>query len=270
MIQPDLTRTRWSRRSRWGVAAVLLLLLAATAFLVVGTRAAEAPAGQETALDTEWETAQPSPSPPVEGTGGAGPADPGTPAAAGVPGAPADAGGPGAPAGPAAPGEPGEPGAVPAADRSVPVELRIPAIGVATSLTDLGLNPDNTVEVPSDFQQAGWFGLGPTPGEEGSSVVLGHVDSYRGPAVFFRLRSLKAGDDVEVTRADGSVARFAVTSVATYPKDRFPAEQVYAPHGGSDLHLVTCGGEFDRQARSYRSNIVAYTSLVSVTPPPAG
>jgi sortase (surface protein transpeptidase) len=159
---------------------------------------------------------------------------------------------------------------VPSTDRSAPVALRIPAIGVSTSLAELGLNQDNTVEVPSDFQQAGWFALGPTPGELGSSVILGHVDSYRGPAVFFRLRSLRAGDGIEVSRSDGSVAHFAVTSVETYAKERFPAERVYAPQGGSALHLVTCGGEFDRETRSYRSNIVAYTSLVAVTPPPPG
>jgi hypothetical protein len=158
----------------------------------------------------------------------------------------------------------------PAAARSVPVALRIPAIGVAVSLSTLGLNPDRTVQVPTNYQQPGWFKLGPSPGQVGSAVILGHVDDRRGPAVFFRLGSLKAGDTVEVSLADGVVARFEVTAVAMYPKKQFPAQQVYASHGYSALQLVTCGGQFDKHAGSYLSNVVAYTTLVSTTPAAAG
>lgn len=154
----------------------------------------------------------------------------------------------------------------PVEGRSAPVELRIPAIGVSVSVSALGLQPDDTVEVPTDFQEPGWFQLGPSPGHLGSAVILGHVDSSRGPAVFFRLRTLVAGDDVEVTMADGSTAHFAVTSVETYPKAQFPAQRVYATQGSSSLQLVTCGGEFDRNTGSYRSNVVAYTSLVAIDP----
>jgi hypothetical protein len=152
--------------------------------------------------------------------------------------------------------------------RSVPVLLNIPAIGVSVSLSSLGLNPDGTVEVPTDFQQPGWYRLGPSPGQVGSAVILGHVDSYRGPAVFFRLRSLRAGDPVEVTLADGVVAQFAVTAVAAYPKAQFPAQRVYGSQGYSALQLVTCGGQFDSATGHYLSNIVAYTTLVATTPAP--
>ncbi len=153
-----------------------------------------------------------------------------------------------------------------AAARSVPVFLRIPAIGVAVSLSTLGLNPDGTVQVPTDFQQPGWYRLGPSPGQIGSAVILGHVDSYQGPAVFFQVRSLRAGDPVEVSLADGVVARFVVTTVAMYSKAQFPAQQVYASHGYCALQLVTCGGQFDGATGHYLSNIVAYTSLVATTP----
>jgi hypothetical protein len=159
----------------------------------------------------------------------------------------------------------GSAGRAPAGTR--PVGLRIPTIGVAVPLSTLGLNPDRTVEVPTDFARAGWFGLGPAPGQPGSAVLLGHVDSYRGPAVFFRLGTLRPGDRVEVTRADGAVARFAVRAVRTYLKRDFPARQVYGTHGGRSLQLVTCGGEFDRAARSYLSNVVVYTELVAIVPP---
>jgi sortase (surface protein transpeptidase) len=155
----------------------------------------------------------------------------------------------------------------PVTTRSVPVSLRIPALGVAVAVSTLGLNPDGTVEVPTDFQKPGWYRLGPSPGQMGSAVILGHVDSYQGPAVFFRLQSLAAGDPVEVTLADGVVADFVVTSVAMYPKDQFPSQQVYGSHGNRALQLVTCGGTFDTRTRSYLSNIVVYTSLQAVTPP---
>ena len=150
-------------------------------------------------------------------------------------------------------------------DRSTPVALRIPAINLAVSLSTLGLNPDRTVQVPTDFQEPGWFDLGPSPGQVGSAVILGHVDSYQGPAVFFRLRALHPGDQVEVSLADGMIAHFMVTTVVMYPKDQFPADQVYASHGGSALQLVTCGGAFDTHTRSYLSNVVAYTTLTSVS-----
>ena len=150
--------------------------------------------------------------------------------------------------------------------RSLPVYLRIPAIGVAVSLSTLGLNPDRTVQVPTDFAQPGWFRLGPSPGQIGSAVILGHVDSYQGPAVFFKLRSLHAGDSVEVTLVDGVIAHFVVTTVATYTKAQFPAHHVYASHGYAALQLVTCGGRFDRASGHYLSNIVAYTTLVATTP----
>jgi hypothetical protein len=154
---------------------------------------------------------------------------------------------------------------LPPVGRSTPVSLRIPAIGVAVSLSKLGVNPDGTVEVPTDFQRPGWFRLGPTPGQLGSAVILGHVDSYLGPAVFFRLGALRAGNRVSVTLADGKVAHFVVDTVATYPKTRFPARRVYGSHGISALQLVTCGGTFDHSTGHYLSNVVVYTRLVGTS-----
>jgi hypothetical protein len=144
---------------------------------------------------------------------------------------------------------------------SPPVRLSIPAIDVSARVTRLGLNRDRTVEVPSDPLTVGWFRLGPPPGDRGSAVILGHVDSLQGPAVFYRLRYLAPGDRVTVRSADGSIARFRVTAVRTYPNDAFPARQVYGPHGRDrGLQLVTCGGAYDR-ATGYQSNVVVYTTL---------
>lgn len=151
--------------------------------------------------------------------------------------------------------------------RSTPVQIRVPAIALDVSLTTLGLNPNGTVQVPTDIQQPGWYRLGPSPGQDGSAVILGHVDSYQGPAVFFKLRSMVAGDLIDVSLADGASAQFKVTSVAMYAKTAFPDQQVYAAHGYGALQLVTCGGTFDVQTGHYLSNIVVYSSLVALTPP---
>ncbi|HEY5110615.1 MAG TPA: class F sortase [Acidimicrobiales bacterium] len=160
------------------------------------------------------------------------------------------------------------PSAVPLSTvRSFPVRLRVPAIGLSVTLTSLGLNGDGTVQVPADDRRPGWFRLGPTPGELGSSVILGHVDNAAGPGVFFTLRTLAAGDPVFVDRADGGSVEFVVDSVATYPRGEFPAQRVYGPHGSSALQLVTCGGAFDHASGSYLSNVVVYTSLIAVSPP---
>ena len=150
--------------------------------------------------------------------------------------------------------------------RSVPTRLQIPAIGLSVSLSTLGLDADGSVQVPSGITQPGWFRLGPAPGQLGSSVILGHVDNYTGPGVFFELRTLAAGDRVYVSLTDGDTAVFAVNSVAMYSKGQFPAQRVYGSHGSSALQLVTCGGAFDHQTGSYLSNVVVYTSLIAVIP----
>jgi hypothetical protein len=143
----------------------------------------------------------------------------------------------------------------------VPVRVDIARIGVASSLDRLGRAPDRTVEVPSRWEVAGWYALGPRPGELGSAVILGHVDSKRGPAVFFRLRELRAGDEIDITRADGSSVRFVVQRTEQYDKQRFPTDEVYHPTLTSRLRLVTCGGEFDYSIGRYRSNIIVFATI---------
>lgn len=147
--------------------------------------------------------------------------------------------------------------------------LRIPALRLVASVGGLGLNPDGTVQVPRDPGRVGWYRLGPAPGQVGSAVILGHLDSKIGPAVFFRLKFLRAGDKITVDLADGVHARFVVDRVVTYANAEFPARKVYGARGRPSLQLVTCGGQYDRQARSYTANVVVYTSLVSLTRTPS-
>lgn len=147
--------------------------------------------------------------------------------------------------------------------RAEPVQVDIPAIGASSSLVDLGLNGDGTLEVPVDYSKAGWFTGGNWPGDPQGppALIAGHVDDQSGPAVFYKLRDLAVGDEVLVTRADNTVAVFTVTGAEQYPKNAFPADQVYAPVGDSELVLITCTGDFDDAARSYRDNLVVRATL---------
>ena len=157
-------------------------------------------------------------------------------------------------AAPAAP--PGVSAIVDPATVPVPVAVSVPAIGVDEELLDLGLLPDGTAEVPTDFDRVGWFTGGGPPGARGPTVLLGHVDSTAGPAVFSDLRELRPGDVVEVTVADGSTARYEVTGTEQFPKDRFPTAAVFGATPDDVLRLVTCTGAFDAGARSYVDNLV--------------
>lgn len=143
-----------------------------------------------------------------------------------------------------------------------PITLSIPSIDVAARIIRLGQHEDGTVEVPGDPAEAGWFRLGPPPGAAGSSVILGHVDSTSGPAVFYRLKELHPGDRIEVRLDDGTTARFRVHSVQTYANADFPAKKVYGRQGRSQLNLVTCGGAYDSSRGGYQSNVVVYSRLV--------
>ncbi|HEV2452273.1 MAG TPA: class F sortase [Streptosporangiaceae bacterium] len=153
--------------------------------------------------------------------------------------------------------------------RSLPVSVDIPAIGVHSRLLRLGINPDGTIRVPplhASADRAAWYKYSATPGQLGASVIVGHVDTYRGPAVFFRLGGLHPGNRVYVVLADGITAVFRVTGVRQYVKSRFPAKAVYGGAGYAALRLITCGGAFDYSTLNYRSSTVVFASLVAARP----
>jgi len=155
------------------------------------------------------------------------------------------------------------------APRSLPRLVQIPSLGVVAHVSPLGLQPNGTVMVPKTVTGVGWYRYGPTPGQLGSSVLLGHVDSYRGPGVFIYLKRLRAGAAIYVGLANGRTAVFRVRRVVRYAKDAFPDALIYTRVGPPELTLVTCGGQFDFSTRSYESNVVVfsdYRGLVSVVP----
>jgi sortase (surface protein transpeptidase) len=145
-----------------------------------------------------------------------------------------------------------------------PVELIIPAIRVHTKLETLGRTPQGTLQVPDSTTIAGWYTGSPRPGEIGSSIIAGHIDSASGPGVFFRLRLLHQGELVYVRREGGALAVFRVYAERMYPKPDFPTEQVYGPVPDAELHLITCGGTFDPTTGSYLANVVVYARQISV------
>ena len=182
-------------------------------------------------------------------------------ALSGCAGAAEPAAAPAPPASPAAPAAPPtsslDPATVPE-----PTAVSIPTLGVRQGLVDLGVAADGTAEVPTDFADVGWFTPGGRPGARGPTVLMGHVDSTAGPAVFYELRDLQPGDTVELTVADGTVAVYAVTGTEQVAKDTFPTEAVFGATAQDVVRLITCTGDFDGGARSYTDNLVVTAERV--------
>ncbi|MCW6009676.1 class F sortase [Micromonospora sp. CPCC 205371] len=156
----------------------------------------------------------------------------------------------------------------PALDRSAPTSIVIPSINLRAALDEIGLLPDGSMEVPpyERAHRAAWYRLGPSPGERGSAVIVGHVDSKKAVAVFWYLTRVQPGDPVEVIRQDGDTAVFTVSSVEQFAKRHFPADRVYADVDVPVLRLVTCGGPYDTARHAYQDNVVVFASMTGVRP----
>jgi len=147
-------------------------------------------------------------------------------------------------------------------ETSPPVAVALPSIDVTSDLESLHLGPDGALQAPVDFQQVGWYADGPSPGDVGPAVLAGHVDSKSGPAVFYRLRDLRRGDQAIVTRADGQRVTFVVDRTQRFAKDAFPAAEVYAPTAVPELRLITCTGVFNSGSGHYLDNLVVWAHLL--------
>lgn len=140
----------------------------------------------------------------------------------------------------------------------VPERVAIQAIGLDEPLVELGLLTDGQMEVPSDYDDVGWFAGGGRPGGHGPSVLAGHVDSTTGPAVFDGLRRLSWGDVVAITSAAGEEAHYRVTSTGEFSKDDFPTVDVFGATAADTVRLITCSGDFDAAVGSYDRNYVVF------------
>ncbi|MGW7070673.1 class F sortase [Streptomyces sp. NPDC054855] len=148
--------------------------------------------------------------------------------------------------------------------RSAPQRVAIPSLGVSSALETLGQGGDGTMTTPKDPGLAGWYEPGPTPGSKGPAVIAGHVTWDGADAVFKKLKTMKAGDTVEVTRADGKTATFTVDRVEEFPKKEFPTLEVYKNIDHAGLRLITCGGEFDADRNYYPNNVTVFASMTGV------
>jgi sortase (surface protein transpeptidase) len=148
---------------------------------------------------------------------------------------------------------------------SEPVHLRVPAVDIDTKLTEAGKNKDQTLEVPEDYDIAGWYKFGPTPGEEGPAVIAGHVNRDHGMGVFGSLHLVKKGQVVEIKRKDGKTVLFKVDAVKQFPQNEdFPTEAVYGNIDHAGLRLITCAGDFNYITRRYDQNTVVFASYWKV------
>ncbi|MEV0039521.1 class F sortase [Streptomyces sp. NPDC050804] len=154
------------------------------------------------------------------------------------------------------------PGAPETERPAAPTEVAISSIGVTSSLMELGLNADRTVEVPpaEKGMTAGWYTGGAVPGEAGAAVIIGHNDTRYGKAVFHDLKKIAKGADITVTNDRGESAHFTVTGTESVGKDSFPTERVYGPTGDHALRLITCDGDFDAQGHPV-NNLIVYATL---------
>jgi hypothetical protein len=145
---------------------------------------------------------------------------------------------------------------------AAPAALAVDAVGIRTPLLDLGTDEHGALEVPDDAGIAGWWRDGGRPGQPGTPLVLtGHVDSRRGPGVFARLDAVRPGERVVVADERGREHAYRVTHVTRHTKDAFPTLDVYGATERPELRLITCGGTFDRGARSYTDNIIVHALL---------
>ena len=158
--------------------------------------------------------------------------------------------------------------AIPVARRQmpIPIHIAIPAIGVGARIVPLGLNPDHTIQVPTNIAEAAWFRPGPEPGEVGAAVVVGHLASLGGAGVFWRLRYLRRGQLIKIRLIDGSTVRFVARSMLRVPKGRFPTRLVYARTSKPTLRLVTCAGSINPVTGRHRDNYIVFASFLGVTP----
>ncbi|WP_406209581.1 class F sortase [Streptomyces sp. NBC_01017] len=164
--------------------------------------------------------------------------------------------------------EGGGPTRSPSLSRSAPTRLLIPSIGVDAPFTELAIGRSGHLKAPppDDTNLVGWFAAGPSPGERGTAIVAGHLDTKTAPAVFARLSTLSPGREISIRRAAGTTVTFVVEAIDNFPRDNFPDDRVYADTPDAQLRLITCGGSYDHAKKRYNENTVVFARL---KPPPA-
>lgn len=143
-----------------------------------------------------------------------------------------------------------------------PATLIIPKLEIQAAIENVGVTEANNMDVPQKAENVAWYMYGPAPSEFGNAVIAGHYDTPTGrPAIFYHLRTLAAGDEIEVISINAVKSTFVVTEVASIPYDKFPNDFVFKTKPGKNLNLITCGGIWDKNKKIYSNRIVVYTTL---------
>jgi sortase (surface protein transpeptidase) len=145
----------------------------------------------------------------------------------------------------------------------LPQRLTIPRLRIDTTVEQVGLTQDGAMDVPKSYDTVGWYNLGVRPGQPGNAVMAGHLDSKTGPAIFWRLKELRPGDEITVVSDDGLERRFIVQRLENYRYDQAPLERIFGTSSEFALNLITCGGSFDRRSQNYDQRLVVFTTLAA-------
>lgn len=146
---------------------------------------------------------------------------------------------------------------------SIPKSISIPTLSVKSEIESVGLDKEGRIDTPKDVYNTGWYALGVKPGEKGSAVIDGHLDTPEGkPSVFFKLKSLKEGDTIEIESEDNKTYTFKVYDVVDYPLETIPMGKIVEATNEKRLNLITCGGDWDKEKKLYSERTVVYAKMI--------
>ncbi|MBT2510255.1 class F sortase [Streptomyces sp. ISL-98] len=162
-------------------------------------------------------------------------------------------------------GDPLPPAQTPFEGGVVPRRVDVASIGVTAPVVPRGLDASGAVDPPPYGQpsKVGWYSSGTRPGAAGVALLVGHVDTESKPAVFYGLSAARPGETVRVTGTGGETLEFTIDDVQVFTRERFDPQKVYGPRQSdrAELRLITCGGTYDRKARTYTANVVVSAYL---------
>ncbi len=144
-----------------------------------------------------------------------------------------------------------------------PTKIIIPSLNVNATIESVAKDEKGNMDIPSDFNNTAWYNLGPKPGEKGSAVIDGHVDTPSGgPSVFAHIKDLKPGEKIETKDQSGKSYMFEVTQVITYDLKKIPLEEIFSIKTKPSLNLITCAGKWDKTTKTYSARTVVYSKLI--------
>ncbi|MGL5929596.1 MAG: class F sortase [Dermatophilaceae bacterium] len=148
---------------------------------------------------------------------------------------------------------------------AAPTRISIPDLDVEARVDAVGVQKDGAMVIPAAPTAVGWYRYGASPSSKaGNTVIAGHVATREdGAGAFAPLKGAEEGMRIEVTDAEGTVREYEVVGRERIYKKKLPVDEIFARDGKPLLVLVTCGGEYIRELRSHRDNIVVTAAPVS-------